>query len=74
MATEIPKTRTARLQLENGTDSEGNKKYVNLSIANISASGWDGDKFLAVVSKLRECLSRTASDAQTTVVYSVKAS
>lgn len=73
MALEEIATRTARVALENGTDSEGNMKYVNQSITGISKSGWDADKFLNIVGALGPCLSKTIGNAQTVVTSNIRA-
>lgn len=75
MATETLSARTARVALDNGTDSEGNPKTVNLTVPGISprASDWDADKYLAVIAALGPCLSKTIEAAQTVATYTVTA-
>ncbi len=46
-------------KLENGTDAEGNIKYVDLPLGNLSTDNFDADKALAVKSVLAPCLSKT---------------
>lgn len=73
MATEELRTRTARISLENGTDSDGNMKYVkdNLRYLSNNASDWDADKFLNIVAAWSNCVSKTLAGAETVATYSV---
>lgn len=76
MATETLTSRTARIALNNGTDSSGNTLvvYDNLSGLSGTASNWDADKYLAIVGALEPCLNKIVETIQTTAVYSVTAS
>ena len=59
MATETLKKVAVNLKLENGTDSEGNLKLVNLSLGTLSKDSFDADKALGIVQVLGPCLSKT---------------
>lgn len=76
MATETLSNRTARIGLDNGTDSQGNIKTVNVNIPGISPrqADWDADKYLAVIAALAPCLSKTLERAETVATYTVTAS
>lgn len=76
MAKEELKSRTARVQLENGTDAQGNEQYVYVSLSRLSnsASDWDADKFLGIVQALSSCLNPTLASAQTIATYTVSVS
>lgn len=72
--TEVQVGRTARVVLNNGTDSQGNPLTVNLTISGLSntASDWDAAKFINILDALEPCLSKTVSDAQTVVTNSIR--
>ena len=59
MATETLKEVAVNIILENGTDSEGNLKLVNLSLGTLSKDSFDADKALGIVQVLGPCLSKT---------------
>ena len=65
--TEIVKKRAAVAMLENGTDDEGNMKYVSQSFGTLSKDRWDGDKLLNIKDALAPCLANTIGYVQTTV-------
>lgn len=73
MAVETLSKLTARLTLENGTDSEGNLKLKNLSLGNMAKDSFDGDKCLAIVQKLGPCLSLTIHAVETVKTSSLSA-
>ena len=58
MATETLKKVAVNIILENGTDSEGNLKLVNLSLGTLSKDSFDADKALGIVQVLGPCLSK----------------
>lgn len=76
MATETLKSRTARMALENGTDSQGDVVLVNLSMPNMSksASDWNADKLLNIVDALAPCLSKTVNTVESVATYTITAS
>ena len=61
MATEAITQITATLGLNNGTDSEGNQRIVNVSLGSMSKNDWDGDKVLAICAALEPCLDKSLS-------------
>lgn len=61
MAVTTIKKRASQIALDNGTDSEGRAKTVNISLAGISKDGYDADKYLAIVGALEPCLSKTVN-------------
>lgn len=62
MAVETLKKVASQIALDNGIDTEGRQKTVNISLAGISASGFDADKYLAIVGALEPCLSKTVNN------------
>ena len=64
MATTTVKNVSVILKLENGTDAEGNMKYVNLSLGNLSKDTFDADKALAVKAVLTPCLSKEVGSVE----------
>lgn len=57
--TETLKKVTATAMLENGTDEEGNMKYVSQSFGTLAKDRWDGDKLLNIKDALAPCLAPT---------------
>ena len=66
MATETLKKVSVNLKLENGTDAEGNMKYVSVSLGTLNKDNFDADKALAVVTVLAPCLSKTVGSVEKT--------
>ena len=73
MAVETLKKISVNVKLNNGTDSEGNVRRVNVTIGNLSEENFDNDKALAVVTALAPCLSKTVSSVEKVVVSSLSA-
>ena len=73
MAAETLTKVSVRLKLENGTDAEGNMKYVNLSLGSLSKDNFDADKALAVKALLAPCLSKTVGSVEMTQVSEITA-
>lgn len=73
VATETLTKRTARVALNNGTDSSGKTLVVYDNVTGLSntASAWNASKYLAIVGALEPCLNKTVEDIQSTVVYSI---
>ncbi|MBQ3402265.1 MAG: hypothetical protein IJG65_02675 [Synergistaceae bacterium] len=63
MATTLTKI-SARVNLNNGTDSSGNVKTVSLGLGTMSLTGYDAGKVYAISQLLAPCLTKT--------VYSVE--
>ena len=59
MANTMLKKVSVNVKLNNGTDSQGNVKTVNVGLGTLSTTGFNADKALAVVSLLGPCLSKT---------------
>lgn len=57
--TETVTKESVSLNLNNGTDSEGQIKVVKTSFPTLNANLWNGDKVMAVISKIEPCLSKT---------------
>ena len=74
MAVESLKKRTARIQLDDGTDGQGNQRYVYDNVSYISKDGWDADKFLAFATAAGPCLSKEITGLETIATSSVSAS
>lgn len=70
---------TARAKLENGTDSEGNMKYVNQSLGDLSESYFSSNpteaaaKLLAIKNTLAPCLSKAISSLETVETSEISA-
>lgn len=56
------------LKLDDGTDSQGNSKYVNLNMGSINASTFNADKALTIVDNLEPCLSKSVARVEETRV------
>ena len=71
MATSTLKTLTARLKLENGTDADGNTKYVNLSMGDLNETYYAENTeaaltaLWAIRSTLSPILSKTVGKMET---------
>lgn len=48
-----------RVNLDNGTDSQGNVKIVGVSLPKLSVSGYTADKAMAIVNALDPMLVKT---------------
>lgn len=57
--TETMYKNTCRMALNDGTDSEGNVKSVNVSLGTMSDSGWDASKAYAIADAIESCLTKT---------------
>lgn len=67
MATDLtPKTRKVTMKLNNGTDSQGNIKTVNLNLGSLDVGAWNADKAMAIMDALSPCLSKTIHQRVTT--------
>ena len=73
MAIAIVKSIRVSILLDNGTDSQGNVKTVNVQLGNLSETNFDDDKALAVVSVLGPCLSKTVVSVEKTEVSTLTA-
>lgn len=73
MAIETIKKISVAVRLDNGTDSQGNVKTVNISLGNMSETNFDSDKALAVVSALGPCLSKTVVSVEKTEIDTLTA-
>lgn len=71
-ATTIKKV-ACRVQLENGTDAEGNIKLVSQSIGTLTKDAFDADKALAIVAALGPCLSKTINSTETVTTSTISA-
>lgn len=74
MAVERITARTARLLIDDGTDTQGNAKTANVNVTGLSVSGWDGDKFIAVASALEQCLDSTLNSIAGGTTFTLTAS
>ena len=72
------------LKLNNGTDSQGNRKYINLPINSLRSSAyvdsyddtWEnrrayGDKVIQVVTALAPCISPTTEYVKEVITYNL---
>lgn len=73
MAVETRKKVACNVVLENGTDSEGNLKTVNLSLGALSKDSWNADKALAIVQALGPCLNKTINNVQEVMTNTISA-
>lgn len=71
-ATTIKKV-ACRVQLENGTDAEGNIKLVSQSIGTLGKDVFNADKALAIVQALGPCLSKTINSTETVTTSTISA-
>ena len=64
------------MKLNNGVDSQGNIKTVDVSIGTLSTTGsdYDKDKAFAIVNALTSCLSKTLYNTQHTATYDMSSS
>jgi len=62
------------MKLNNGTDSEGNVKTVNVSLGTLSDSGWDAAKAYACANAIEACLSKTIYQVQHVLTNSLEES
>jgi len=79
MATTSLKKVTARVKLENGSDAEGNMKYVNQSLGDLSESYFSTNpteaaaKLLAIKNTLAPCLSKAIGSLETVETSEISA-
>ena len=73
MAIATVKSIRVSILLDNGTDSQGNVKTVNVQLGNMSETNFDDDKALAVVSALAPCLRKTVISVEKTEVSTLTA-
>ena len=59
-----PKKVSVNVKLDNGTDDKGNVRTVNLSLGNLSLSGFDAAKAMAVVNLIKPCLCHTVYNVE----------
>lgn len=59
MATVTPRKISVNIKLDDGVDSQGNAKYVTISLGKISLTGYNQDKAVALVNLLTPCLDKT---------------
>ena len=52
---------SVNIQLNNGTDTYGQDRYVSISLGNLSEENYDADKVYSVIEALAPCLSKTVS-------------
>lgn len=48
-----------KMNLNNGTDSQGNVKTVSVNLGSLNPTTYDADKALAIADKLEDILSKT---------------
>ena len=46
------------LRLDNGRDSSGNVKTVNMNLGSMAVNGWDAQKVINITDALTPCLSK----------------
>ena len=73
MATETLKKVSVSVKLENGRDTDGNMKYVGISLGTLDKDSFNADKALAIVELLRPCLSKTVGYTEKTAVSTLSA-
>lgn len=73
MAIEMVTQVSVNLKLENGTDTEGNMKYVSLSLGSLSKDRFDADKVLAIKRLLAPCLSKTVRSVEKVTISTIHA-
>lgn len=73
MATNTIVKNVCQLRLNNGTDSQGNVKTVGINLGQLSPTGWDDDKALAIADKLEDCLTKTIVETYHITTASLRA-
>lgn len=68
---EVVTSISARIRLDNGTDSDGNQLYVNESMPSISTAGYTDNKFVAVAEAVEAILTKPIEYLQKTQVSTV---
>lgn len=59
MASSTVTKQMAYMRLNNGTTEAGAVRVVSVSLGQMDANAWDADKALAIVKKLKNCLSKS---------------
>ena len=59
MATTTLEKVAVKMNLNNGTDSQGNVKTVSVNLGSINPSTYDADKVLAITDKIEDILTKT---------------
>lgn len=72
-AVETLKKVSVTVKVNAGTDSEGNVKFANINLPNLSETNYDADKALAIVSALAPCISKTIAGVEQTKVNTLSA-
>lgn len=73
MATSILKKVSVNIKLDDGTDTQGNTKTVNVSLGSLNKNTFDADKVIAVIGALEPCLSKSIAGIEKTEVSSLSA-
>lgn len=73
MANATLKKVSVNVRLENGTDDDGNMKYVSISLGKLSVSNFNADQALAIVTLLAPCLNKTVGLVEKTEVSTLTA-
>lgn len=71
MASTVLKSIKVGVKLDDGTDSQGNTKVVNLNMGSINASTFNADKALTIVDNLEPCLNKTVARVEETRVSTI---
>ena len=61
MANTLLQKVSVNIKLNNGTDADGKLRTVSVTLGNLSASNFDADKALAIITALEPCLSKTVN-------------
>ena len=73
MAVATLKKVSVSVKLDDGTDSQGNSKYVGVSLGDLSENNYDADKILAIVDNLEPCLNKSVARVEETKVNVITA-
>lgn len=71
MASSILQSVKVAVNLNNGTDSQGNTKTVALSMGSLNKNAFDADKALAIVSALGPVLDKSVEHVSKTEVSTI---
>ena len=71
MATDILQSVKVAVNLNNGTDSQGNTKTVAISMGSLNKSTFDADKALAIVGAMGPVLDKSVEHVSKTEVSTI---
>lgn len=64
----------ANMVMNTGTSASGTITTANVSIGTLDSSAWDAEKALAIMKKVKNCLSKAMYSAQAVETYTLSES